>query len=155
MKMDVSDFLAEDQVIGDLRSTSKKALLQNLSGRLARSLSLNEADVFDALMARERLGSTGVGHGVAIPHARLDGLGKIAGLFARLATPIDFESIDEEPVDLVFLLLAPEDAGSDHLKALSRISRLLRDPNQCAKLRAADNEGALQALLIGPKTAAA
>jgi PTS system nitrogen regulatory IIA component len=106
-----------------------------------------ERDIFDVLLQRERLGSTGLGQGVAIPHGKLRGLKRIVGLFARLAEPIDFDAVDGLPVDIVFLLLAPEGAGADHLKALARISRLLRDGTAVEKLRASRDAAALYALL--------
>ena len=104
-------------------------------------------EIFDVLLERERLGTTGVGNGIAIPHGKLAGLKKLHGVFARLSTPIDFEAIDERPVDLIFLLLAPETAGADHLKALARVSRLLRDQAVCEKLRKTDTADALYILL--------
>ena len=110
-----------------LRAKTKKQLLQDLSARAARLTGVPERDIFDVLLQRERLGSTGLGHGVATPHAKLQGLKRIVGIFARLAEPIDFDALDGQKVDIVFLLLAPEGAGADHLKALARISRLLRD----------------------------
>ena len=108
---------------------------------------VSERQIFDVLLERERLGTTGVGNGIAIPHGKLPGLSRLYGLFARLEHPVDFDSIDEQPVDLIFLLLAPEAAGADHLKALARVSRLLRDRTICEKLRGADNPDALYALL--------
>ncbi|MDH3737660.1 MAG: PTS sugar transporter subunit IIA, partial [Alphaproteobacteria bacterium] len=114
---------------------------------------LDAQDIFAVLLERERLGTTGVGDGLAIPHGRLPGLEKIHGFFARLEKPVDFDSIDDRPVDLIFLLLAPEGAGADHLKALARISRLLRGPSFCEKLRGANSRDALFALLSqGPET---
>jgi PTS system nitrogen regulatory IIA component len=109
-----------------------------------------ERTIFETLLERERLGTTGVGQGIAIPHARLPGIDKIFGMFARLAEPIDFDSIDDQPVDLVFLLIAPEGAGADHLKALARVSRLLRNQTTCEKLRAAQDTAAIYALLTEP-----
>ena len=108
---------------------------------------LHERAIFDVLMEREKLGTTGVGNGIAIPHGKLANLDRLYGLFARLENPIDFQSIDEQPVDLIFLLLAPETAGADHLKALARVSRLLRDQVACEKLRGTDDGEALFALL--------
>ncbi len=148
--MELTDFLSPHHVCADLKASSKKNLLQGLASKMARSFNLDESDVFTALTDRERLGSTGVGHGVAVPHARLEGIDQIHGYFARLSEPVDFDSIDEQPADLVFMLLAPEDAGADHLKALSRVSRMLRDEKFCMKLRDADSVDAITALLIGP-----
>lgn len=145
--MEVSDLLAVDSVVADFRVTSKKQALQEMSRHAANITGLDERAIFDILLEREQLGTTGVGDGLAIPHGRLQGLEKIYGFFARLEKPIDFDSIDDRPVDLIFLLLAPEGAGADHLKALARISRLLRGPSFCEKLRGANNRDALYALL--------
>ena len=113
---------------------------------------LHERTIFDVLLERERLGTTGVGNGIAIPHGKLPGIDRLYGLFARLETPIDFDAIDEQPVDLIFMLLAPENAGADHLKALARVSRLLRDKASCEKLRGSDRADALYALLTETAT---
>ncbi len=143
----LTDILHADGVLADLRATSKKHLFQELS-RVAGDLTeLPARRIFDAVLERERLGSTGVGHGVAIPHARLEELDSVQGLFARLSEPIDFDAIDERPVDLVFLLLAPEAAGADHLKALARVSRVFRREELRERLRAAPDQDALAALL--------
>lgn len=145
--MEVSDLLTVESVIADLRVTSKKQALQELSRHAANIAEQQERAIFDVLLERERLGTTGVGDGLAIPHGRLPELERIYGFFARLEKPIDFDSIDDRPVDLIFLLLAPEGAGADHLKALARISRLLRGSSFCEKLRGANNRDALYALL--------
>ena len=145
--MEVSDLLNPESVVADLRATSKKQALQDLARRAADITGLHERMVFDVLMERERLGTTGVGNGIAIPHGKLSNLDKLHGVFARLGTGIDYDAIDEQPVDLIFLLLAPETAGADHLKALARISRLLRDKTVCEKLRGTENAEALYALL--------
>lgn len=145
--MEISELLGENSVIANLRAGSKKQALQNLARRAAEDLGLSERTVFDVLLERERLGSTGIGNGIAVPHGKLPGLPKIYGLFAQLHAPIEFEAIDEQPVDLVFLLLAPEGAGADHLKALARISRSLRDKDLCEKLRGASNAEAIYSLL--------
>ena len=145
--MEIDELLTSDSVIPRLRATSKKQALQELSKRAAEVSGLYERQIFDVLLERERLGTTGVGNGIAIPHGKLPGLSRLYGLFARLEHPVDFDSIDEQPVDLIFLLLAPEAAGADHLKALARVSRLLRDRTICEKLRGADNPDALYALL--------
>jgi len=145
--MEVSDLLTVESVIPEFRVTSKKQALQELSRHAADITGRDERAIFDVLLEREQLGTTGVGDGLAIPHGRLPGLEKIYGFFARLDKPIDFDSIDDRPVDLIFLLLAPEGAGADHLKALARISRLLRGPSFCEKLRGANNSDALYALL--------
>jgi len=148
--MEIERLLSPDAVIASLKATSKKQALQELAKHAAGLTGLAERRIFDVLLERERLGSTGVGHGVAIPHARMAELDRLFGLFARLEAPIDFDAVDEQPVDLIFLLLAPESAGADHLKALARISRLLRDKASCAKLRGADNADALYAVLVEP-----
>lgn len=145
--MEVSDLLTVESVIADFRVTSKKQALQELSRHAADITRQDERAIFDILLARERLGTTGVGDGLAIPHGRLPGLEQIYGFFAKLEKPINFDSIDDRPVDLIFLLLAPEGAGADHLKALARISRLLRGPSFCEKLRGTNNRDALYALL--------
>lgn len=145
--MEISDLITVKSVEANLRVTSKKQALQELSKRAAEITGQHERAIFDVLMERERLGTTGVGHGIAIPHGKLASLDRLYGLFARLETPVDFQSIDEQPVDLVFLLLAPETAGADHLKALARVSRLLRDASVCEKLRGSDNSEALYVLL--------
>lgn len=145
--MDIADLLDPRAVIPSLRAGNKKQLLQEISRRAAEIAGESERAIFDVLLERERLGTTGVGSGIAIPHGKLPGLKRLYGLFARLETPIDFEAIDEQPVDLVFLLLAPGSAGADHLKALARVSRLLRDRTICEKLRGSDKAEALYALL--------
>lgn len=146
--MEIQDLLTRDAVIADLKVTSKKQVLQELAKAAARRTGLGERQIFDVLLERERLGATGVGRGVAIPHGRLTELDNLTGVFARLDSPVDFDAVDEQPVDLVFLLLAPEGAGADHLKALSRVSRLLRDQGICEKLRGCESADALYALLI-------
>ena len=125
--MHLSSFISPNSVVPSLKAKTKKQLLQELSARASRLTGLQERDIFDVLLQRERLGSTGLGQGIAIPHGKLAGLKRIVGIFARLAEPIDFDAVDGEKVDIVFLLLAPEGAGADHLKALARISRLLRE----------------------------
>jgi len=137
-----------DAVLAQVKASGKKAMLAELAGRAATLFKLDERRLFDRLLERERLGSTGIGGGIAIPHARLGGLAKPCGLFARLIHPVDFDSIDERPVDVVFLLVAPEGAGADHLKALARVSRLLRDRALVEKLRATESADALYALLV-------
>ena len=125
--------------------------MQELSRRAADVTGEHERAIFDVLMERERLGTTGVGSGIAIPHGQLQSLEKLHGLFARLDQPVDFQAIDERPVDLIFLLLAPESAGADHLKALARVSRVLRDGKVCEKLRGTDTPDALFAILTEKK----
>ncbi len=145
--MSVEGLLAADAVLSDLKATSKKHLLQELAGRAAALCSLDERTIFDALLERERLGATSVGNGVAIPHARLPEIDTVYGIFARLAQPIDYDAADDEPVDLVFLLLAPESANNQHLRALAKISRLLKRPEIRASLRGADGSEALYSML--------
>lgn len=145
--MEIGDLLGPDSVLAKLRVGSKKQALQELAKRAAAITQLPERQIFDVILERERLGTTGVGGGIAIPHGRLPKLDRIYGIFARLEQPIDFESIDEQPVDLIFMLLAPEAAGADHLKALARVSRMLRDRAITEKLRGSDNAEALYALL--------
>jgi len=145
--MEINDVLVPEGVVADLKATSKKQALQDLAKRAAEVSGLHERAIFDVLMERERLGTTGVGNGIAIPHGKLASLDRLHGLFARLEQPIDFHAIDERPVDLIFVLLAPENAGADHLKALARISRLLRNNGICDKLRGTDSAEALFAIL--------
>jgi PTS system nitrogen regulatory IIA component len=137
-------------VIADMRASSKKQALLEAAQRAAQITRLHERAIFDVLLERERLGSTGLGGGIAIPHGKLAGLDRLHGVFARIAAPIEFEAIDARPVDLMFVLLAPEGAGADHLKALSRVSRALRDRSLVEKLRATDRADALYALLVEP-----
>lgn len=145
--MRLTDLLQPEAVMAALRANSKKQILQELSDRAAQISGLPARQIFDAILQRERLGSTGIGNGIAIPHAKLAKCTSIFGLFARLEKPVDFEAIDGAPVDLVFLLLAPESAGADHLKALARIARVLREPAIIAKLRAIRDQAALYAVL--------
>ncbi len=147
--MEINDLISSDVVVANLKATSKKQVLQDLSRRASDSTGLHERAIFDVLMERERLGTTGVGNGIAIPHGKLPDLDRLHGHFARLEQPVDFQSIDERPVDLIFLLLAPESAGADHLKALAKVSRVLRDDNICEKLRGTDTSDALYAILTG------
>jgi nitrogen PTS system EIIA component len=123
--MNISDLLAPDAVLTALKVQSKKQLLQELAAKAHLLTHLPEQRIFETLVERERLGTTGVGAGIAIPHGRIAEAGAITGIFARLETGIDYEAVDNQPVDLVFMLLAPENAGADHLKALARVSRLL------------------------------
>jgi nitrogen PTS system EIIA component len=147
ISMSLHDILTPDSVIASLRVNGKKQVLQELSERAALVSGLSAREVFDSLLQRERLGSTGVGDGIAIPHGKLAKCGRIFGIFARLERPIDFEAVDGLPVDLLFLLIAPENAGADHLKALALIARALRAPGLAAKLRATRDPSALFALL--------
>lgn len=148
----LSDLLAPEAILPALKVNSKKQALQEIAERAAALTGLGDREIFDTLLQRERLGSTGVGNGIAIPHGKLDKLGRIFGLFARLERPIDYESVDGQEVDLIFLLLAPESAGADHLRALSRIARLLRDPAVLQKLRATREVGGLHGVLATEQT---
>ena len=145
--MEIVDLIGTEAVVPNLKATSKKQALQELAKHSARLTGLSERAIFDVLLERERLGSTGIGNGVAIPHGKLAEIKKLQGLFARIEAPVDFDAIDEQPVDLIFLLLAPEGAGADHLKALARVSRLLRDREICDKVRGTDGAEAIYALL--------
>ena len=153
--MDLSDLITPYGVIPSLKAANKKQVLQILSDRAADLTGLNSVDIYNILFQRERLGSTGVGAGIAIPHGKLPNLQHSVGVFARLEEPVEFESIDEEPVDIVMLLLAPESAGADHLKALARVARLLRDSAIAHKLRASRDAEALYAVLAMPSASAA
>lgn len=145
--MALADLIAQNSVLPALKANSKKQLLQELASKASEVTGLPEREIFDVILQRERLGSTGVGNGIAIPHGKLPTLERIVGIFARLDHPVNFEALDDQPVDLVFLLLAPEGAGADHLKALSRIARVLRDSEMVAKLRATDDAASLYAFL--------
>lgn len=150
--MDLSDLLSVGAVLPHLKASTKKQALQEMAAQAADITQRNEREIFDTLLQREKLGSTGVGHGVAIPHGKMAGLDRLVGVFARLDKPVDFDSLDDAPVDLVFLLLAPENAGADHLKALARIARVLREPGNATKLRAAVDAAAIYTLLTQPST---
>ncbi|WP_394693093.1 PTS IIA-like nitrogen regulatory protein PtsN [Hyphobacterium sp.] len=145
--MALPDLLSAETVLGSLSATNRKQALQMISEAAAAKLGLDSRIIFDAVMERERLGSTGVGDGVAIPHARLEGLDHVFGLFAKLKNPIDFDAIDGRPVDLVFLLLAPETSGAEHLKALARISRVFRREDIRSHLRATETRDGMVAIL--------
>jgi len=146
------DFLSPDAIAPALKAGSKKQALHDLASQAARLVGRDEREIFDTLLQRERLGSTGIGEGIAIPHGRLPKLDRLFGMFARLDRPIDFEAIDGEPVDILFLLLAPEGAGADHLKALARIARMLREPGIHDRIRAARDASALYAVLTQDAT---
>jgi len=154
--MPLNDLLSPGSVISSLRVNSKKQALQELSDRAASVSGLGAREIFDALLQRERLGSTGVGDGVAIPHGKLAKCGRLFGIFARLERPIDFEALDGMPVDLIFLLLAPEKAGADHLKALALIARALRNSALAAQVRATRDASAIYSILtLSPTSNAA
>jgi PTS system nitrogen regulatory IIA component len=152
--MSLNDIIAVNAIIPALKVNSKKQAIQEIAARAADLTGLSQATVFETLLQREKLGSTGIGHGIAIPHGKLPSLERLFGLFARLERPIDFEALDGQPVDLIFLLLAPEGAGADHLKALARVARLLRDPDIASKLRESRDADALYAVLAMTPAAA-
>jgi PTS system nitrogen regulatory IIA component len=143
--MDLTEFLDGNAIVADLAVANKKALFQTLGGIAERNMGLTAKEVIDRLNERERLGTTGFGGGVAIPHGRIEGLDGIRGAFVRLQSPIDYGAIDDLPIDLVFMILSPADAGADHLKALAQVSRKLRDRAFVANLRGAVNPDALYA----------
>jgi len=145
--MRLTDLVTPTAIIPALKATSKKQALQELAGKASQLTGQPERSVFEILLQREKLGSTGVGNGIAIPHGKLPKLDRLFGVFARLDRPVDFEALDGQPVDLVFLLLAPEPAGADHLKALARVARLLRDPDVARKLRDSRDAAAIYAVL--------
>jgi PTS system nitrogen regulatory IIA component len=144
---DLSDLLGSRAVVTGLRANAKKTLLQLLAAKIANANGLDDRRVFETLLERERLGSTGFGGGVAIPHGKLAGLPRVTGLLAKLETPIEFGALDSQPVDLVFVLLAPEGAGADHLKALARVSRAFRDRALVEKIRGSTSADAIYAML--------
>lgn len=146
--MPLKDLVSPNAVMPALKANSKKQALQELAEKAAQVSGMAAREIFDALIQRERLGSTAIGAGIAIPHGKLPKCSKIFGVFARLERPVDFEAVDDAPVDLVFLLVAPESAGADHLNALSRIARLLRDSKIVSTLRATRDASALYSILV-------
>ena len=153
--MPTTDLVSPNAIIPALKVNGKKQALQEIAAKAAGLTGQSERAILEILLQREKLGSTGVGNGVAIPHGKLPKLSNVFGLFARLERPVDFEALDGQPVDLVFLLLAPEGAGADHLKALARVARLLRDPDVARKLRNSHDADALYAVLAMPSASAA
>jgi nitrogen PTS system EIIA component len=145
--MSIADLLTPRGVIAQLRAGNKRQALQEIARRAEAMTGVADRVIYDILAERERLASTGIGRGIAIPHGKVVGLSHLHGLFARLERPIPFEAIDDQPVDLVFVLLAPPDAGAEHLRALALVSRLLRDAAICQKVRGADSGDAIYALL--------
>ncbi|APH70337.1 PTS IIA-like nitrogen regulatory protein PtsN [Aquibium oceanicum] len=145
--MDLSDLIEVPAIMPALKANSKKQLLQLMAEKASEITGIAEREIFDTILQRERLGSTGVGNGIAIPHGKLPGVKEITGVFARLDHPVEFEALDDQPVDIVFLLLAPEGAGADHLKALSRIARVLRDSEMVAKIRGTKDAAAIHTFL--------
>lgn len=148
--MTLTDMIAQEAVIASLKASSKKQVIQEMAEKAGELVKLPARIIFDQLLQRERLGSTGIGHGIAIPHARVPGIDKIVGVFARLDRAIEFDAVDDEPVDLIFMLLAPEGEGADHLKALARIARVLRDSANTAKIRASRDSAAIYGVLNAP-----
>jgi PTS system nitrogen regulatory IIA component len=146
------DLVSSQSVDAALAGTTKKDVLQNIAAKAASLLGNDKFAVFDVLWERERLGTTGIGQSIAIPHGRLPGLKKVFGFLARLEQPINFEAIDDKPVDLVFLLLSPEGAGADHLHALASVSRLLRNPQLCQQLRDAKTAAGIYKILTDAET---
>jgi len=153
--MTLTDLVAPNAILPALKVNNKKQVIQELAARAAELTGQNERAILEILQQREKLGSTAVGNGVAIPHGKLPKLGRLFGLFARLARPVDFEALDGQPVDLIFLLLAPEQAGADHLKALARVARLLRDPENARRLRESKDADAIYAVLAMPPASSA
>jgi PTS system nitrogen regulatory IIA component len=153
--MPTLDLVSPNAIIPALKVNGKKQALQEIAAKAAALTGQSDRAILEILLQREKLGSTGVGNGVAIPHGKLAKLSNVFGLFARLERPVDFEALDGQPVDLIFLLLAPEGAGADHLKALARVARLLRDPEIARKLRDSRDADALYAVLAMPSASAA
>jgi nitrogen PTS system EIIA component len=147
--MHLSDFLDFDAIKPSLPGGNKRSLLQQLANLAAQRLGVDSAEILASLTEREQLGSTGFGQGVAIPHGKIEGLSRIYCLFARAAEPVDYKAIDGRPVDLVFLLLSPPDAGAEHLKALAAVSRVTRHVPTLEKMRGARSRDALTAVLMG------
>lgn len=145
--MELTDLVSPEAVLCGVKASSKKHALQEIALRATDAYGLDTRNVLEGLVAREKLGSTAMGNGVAIPHARIEGLGQIVGLFARLENPVDFEAADGQGVDLIFTLLAPQGAGADHLRALAKVSRLMRNPSVRTKLRETEGTDALYALV--------
>ena len=148
--MKISDIIDAGAVVPSLKATTKKQVLQDVAQQLARLVTIDQRIIFETLLTREKLGSTGLGQGIAMPHGRMPGLQHVTGLFAKLATPIDYDSVDGKPVDLVFALLSPDHAGADHLTALAKISRIMRSPAALSKLRATNTAEGLYAVLTEP-----
>ena len=145
--MPLTDLASVEAILPTLKASSKKQALQEICERAAAVSGLSERELYDSILQRERLGSTGVGGGIAIPHCKLSSAKQIFGVFARLEKPVDFDAQDGAPVDVIYMLVAPETAGADHLKALARIARVLRDPQLVKRLRATRDADALFLLL--------
>ncbi|MCA0420148.1 MAG: PTS IIA-like nitrogen regulatory protein PtsN [Proteobacteria bacterium] len=145
--MTLTDLLSPAAVISPLRANGKKQALQELAQHAATLTGLPDRELFEALLQRERLGSTGIGDGIAIPHGRMPGIERLVGLFARTEKPIDFDALDGQPVDIIFVLIAPEGAGADHLKALARVARVLRNQSVLEQVRKIRDPAAIYAIL--------
>jgi PTS system nitrogen regulatory IIA component len=146
-RMTLTDLLSPAAVISPLRANGKKQALQELAQHAATLTGLPDRELFEALLQRERLGSTGIGDGIAIPHGRMPGIDRLVGLFARTEKPIDFDALDGQPVDIIFVLIAPEGAGADHLKALARVARVLRNQSVLEQVRKVRDPAAIYAIL--------
>jgi nitrogen PTS system EIIA component len=153
--MKISDIIDARAVLPHLKSSSKKQALQDVAQHLASLVAIDQRIIFETLLTREKLGSTGLGQGIAIPHGRIAGIDHVVGLFAKLATPIAYDSVDGAPVDLIFALLSPDHAGADHLTALAKVSRFLRQPSSLSLLRATNTTEGLYAVLTDPPATAA
>ena len=145
--MIISEILSPDAILTSIKASSKKRVLQEISVGISNIYGLEQTKVFLALQEREKLGSTGMGHGVAIPHARINSISSIKGVFAKLINPLDFGSMDSQNVDLIFVLIAPYESGANHLKALAKVSRILRNKSTCEKLRSTIDKSALYSIL--------
>jgi len=145
--MNIADIISKNAVLDNVQVASKRELVQCLSERIASLCEIDERVIFDAVWERENLGSTGYGEGVAFPHARIEGLNKVCGMFARLDEPVDFDALDGKPVDLVFMLVSPENSGADHLTALAALSRILKTEGTCEKLRKARSVDEIYSIL--------
>ena len=148
--MELADILSQDSIIACAKVASKRQLLQQLADKAALLTGIDAQVIFETLLSREQLGSTGLGNGIAIPHGKIKGLPAVTAVFARLAQPIDFDAVDDQPVDLVVMLLAPEGSGADHLKALSRVARLLRADGVVDRLRSNKEADKLREILTTP-----
>ncbi len=153
--MELNDIISPDSILANLKPNSKKQLLQELADVGAARIGMEPPAVFETLLERERLGSTGVGNGVAIPHGKIAGIKKIVGVFAQLSKPVEFDAMDDQSVDIVFMLLAPEGSGADHLKALSKIARVLRDQSVLTSIRNTTDSEVIYSLLTADQNASA
>ena len=153
--MELIDILSSQAVVPSLNATSKKRLLQEIAQTAESVYGLSSKEVFTAMQERELLGPTGMGNGIAIPHARIAGTDSVKGIFVKLDKPVEYESVDHQPVDIVFALFAPKGAGAEHLKALARVSRTLRNPDICAKIRSSDDAAVLFAILTSDQASKA